>query len=374
MKQRIRYFCLTLLVMVAGMASAQDVVENPVAQIGSKGYATLQEAIAEAQSGATIELLENVDATGYYKENARMPISKSMTINGNGRTVTVASKGFGVGMNASEKIDVTFKDITIQNPSSGGRCIDTRGNIGTLTIDNSKLSTGGGNYDQPLTIGGNQSDAATVTITNSSIQTNDAGTAYYAIITFNPVNMTISNSTIKGWACIYAKGPNGSTGSAGSVFTIDNSTIVSSNVYSGNSNSFSAFMIEDNNVAVNVTNSNVTIQNTGDQIQSIGGTQKDSGLSGVVVNLGEGNNVTFVGPRQCKLTTNQASVNVNGGTFNVQLPDEILPEGYICVPNGDGTFTVKQGAWVAQIGDVKYESLEAAFAAVKDAIRRDPFR
>ena len=366
MKQRIRYFCLTLLVMVAGMASAQDVVENPVAQIGSKGYATLQEAIAEAQSGATIELLENVDATGYYKENARMPISKSMTINGNGRTVTVASKGFGVGMNASEKIDVTFKDITIQNPSSGGRCIDTRGNIGTLTIDNSKLSTGGGNYDQPLTIGGNQSDAATVTITNSSIQTNDAGTAYYAIITFNPVNMTISNSTIKGWACIYAKGPNGSTGSAGSVFTIDNSTIVSSNVYSGNSNSFSAFMIEDNNVAVNVTNSNVTIQNTGDQIQSIGGTQKDSGLSGVVVNLGEGNNVTFVGPRQCKLTTNQASVNVNGGTFNVQLPDEILPEGYICVPNGDGTFTVKQGAWVAQIGDVKYESLEAAFAAVKD--------
>ena len=52
------------------------------------------------------------------------------------------------------------------------------------------------------------------------IHTNNDGTAYYAIITFNPVNMTISQSTLKGWACIYAKGPNSSVGSADSVFTV----------------------------------------------------------------------------------------------------------------------------------------------------------
>lgn len=313
----------------------------PEAKIGETLYATLQEAIDAAEAEETIELLKDVDITGYFKSNtARMPISKSMNINGKSHTVTVAGRGFGVGMNATSNIDVTFKNITIQNSGAGARCIDTRGNIGSLTLEGVTLNTQGApsGYTQPLTIGGNQSDVANVTITNSTIQTNDNATAYYAIITFNPVNMTVTNSTIKGWANVYAKGQDGSAGSAGSVFNFNNCTLESSNAYSNTSNAFSAFTIEDNNVTINVTNSDIVITNTGDQLQSIAGYPKDNALSGNKVTLGEGNKVKFVDNESCDFVINQSEgseFTVTGGLFSTVVPDEFCAEGLTTVANTD---------------------------------------
>ena len=357
---------LFIATFLASWLSFSPMYAQNVAQIGSTEYATLQEAINEAPAGQTITLLTDVDATSYFTSSTdRMPISKSMTIDGNGHTVTVAGRGFGVGMNASSNIDVTFQNITIQNSGSGARCIDTRGNIGTLTLSGLTLKTDGGSgYTQPLTIGGNQTSTATVNITNSTIQTNNDGTAYYAIITFNPVNMTISGSTIKGWACIYAKkADNSCAGSAGSVFTIkDSSTLVSSNAYSGVSNSFSAIMMEDNNVTIKMTNSTATINNTGDQQQALIGYSSTS-ITGNI-ELGGGNNINFAGPNDCELIRNGASstLSLTGGTFNFD-PTPYLAEGYVLINNGDGTYGVK-AAYVAQIGTTKYETLAAAVAAV----------
>ena len=256
------WLSLLLLVGVAAIAvpGLNGTNSGNVAKVGDTEYATIEEAIAKAEAGATIELLQDVDLSSAVTGTSRLPISKSLTFNGNNRVITMGGRGFGVGMNATSKIDVVFNDLTIENSANGARCIDTRGNVNSLTLNNVILKTDGATsgYTQPLTIGGNQAVAATVNITNSTIQTNNDGTAYYAIITFNPVNMTISNSTIKGWACIYAKGVDGSAGSAGSVINIDGSTLVSSNAYSGVSNDFSAFMMEDNNVTINVTNSNIS--------------------------------------------------------------------------------------------------------------------
>ena len=219
-----------------------------VAKIGDTQYETLQAAFNAAQDGQTVTLLKDYDATGEAMAGGtrQFVINKSITFDGGGYTLTTKERGIGVGNvngNVAADINVTIKNVTVLNTSEGARCIDTRGKIGSLTLEGVTLSTDGATsgYTQPLTIGGNQANAATVTITNSTIQTNDAGTAYYAIITFNPVNMTISNSTLKGWACIYAKGIDGSAGSAGSVINIDGCTVVSSNDYSGVSNAFSAF-------------------------------------------------------------------------------------------------------------------------------------
>lgn len=318
-------------------------VVEPEAKIGETLYATLQEAIDAAEAQETIELLKDVDISDYYiTDKTRLPIFKSMTINGKSHTVTVAGRGFGVGMNASDKIDVTFKDITIQNSGAGARCIDTRGNIGSLTLEGVTLNTQGATgTTQPLTIGGNQSDAANVTITNSTIQTNDEGTAYYAIITFNPVNMNICGSTLKGWAAIYAKGVDGSAGSAGSVFTLDGCTLVSSNAYSGVSNSFAAFMTEDNNVTYNIKNSKITINNSGDQIQAIASYQLNNTLTRNSVTLGEGNEVTFVEPGTFAYVNNQNEGNtfvITGGTYNVD-PTPYLAEG-LAAPLIGGVYTV----------------------------------
>lgn len=352
----------------SGQQDVQIYKEVPVvAAIGTKKYETLQEAIDAAEAEETIELLKDVDITGYFKSNTdRMPISKSMNINGKSHTVTVAGRGFGVGMNASAKIDVTFQDITILNKTKGARCIDTRGNIGSLTLKKVTLNTqGASGTTQPLTIGGNQADAATVTINNSTIQTNDEGTAYYAIITFNPVKMNISGSTLKGWAAIYAKGVDGSAGSAGSVFNLDGCTLVSSNAYSGNSNSFAAFMVEDNDVTINVKNSEITLNNSGDQIQAIGGASGDT-QTDVNIYLGEGNDVTFVEPGNFAFNFNAANVIVSDGTFNVPVPEENCAEGMIPTTLEDGKFSVKVGQYLAQVGEQKFETLAAAVAALTE--------
>ena len=342
-------------------------IQTAVAKIGDDYYTTLKAAldVANAASTATtITLLADVDMTdgSNYDTNSsfgRIPISKSMTIDGAGYTITVKNRGFGVGMNASSNIDVTFQNVTIQNSANAGRCIDTRGNIGTLTINNSTLKTDGATsgYTQPLTIGGSQSSPATVNITNSTIQTNEDGTAYYAIITFNPVNMIISESTIKGWACIYAKAPDSSAGSAGSVFTVDHSTLVSSNAYSGVSNSFGAIVLEDNDVTVNVTNTNITLNNTGDQTQAI--VSSTANITGSVT-LGEGNNVTFVEPGNFAFSINDNDkLEVSGGTFNVPVPEEYCAEGYIPTDADPetGLYTVKSGAYVAEVYNSEYESI-----------------
>ena len=352
-----------------------------VAQIGTKGYATLQAAINSAQTGDTVKLLADVDMTSYFTSSStRFPISKSLTIDGQGHSITVGRRGFGVGMNASSKIDVTFKDVTIANSSANARCIDTRGNLNSLTLDHVTLDTNGASGEtQPLTIGGNQSDKATVNIVNGSkIQTNDDATAYYAIITFNPVNMTITDSTIKGWACIYAKGKNSSAGSAGSEFTITDSVLESSNIYNGNSNAFSAIMIEDDDVQVNITGTEINIYGNSDQKQAVVGYPANNTFSESSVSLGEGNVVTLGGtnPNQSVVAFNYSGsdpedtsggVSVSGGTFNKEVPEDVCADGYIPAEQDPvtGLYTVKQGTYIAQIGTTKYETLAAAITAAE---------
>lgn len=297
-----------------------------------KKYDTLNAAFAEASSGDVIELLQDYDATGEsgYHGNANsryIGFDKSLTIEGNGNTLTVRGRGIAFGQYASDMLDVTFHNITIENSTSGARCIDTRGNLNSLTLDEVTLKTdGASNYNQTLTIGGNQETPATVKITNSTIQTNDDATAYYAIITFNPVNMDISGSTIKGWACIYAKGPDGSKGSRGSVFNINNySKLISKNVYNGESNAFCAIMIEDKNVTVNIEDTDIDIINEGNQNQSIGGFQAGNQLENSTINLGEGTDATFEGEGAnftCNNTEGSKLV-VSGGIYNQPVPEEI---------------------------------------------------
>lgn len=327
--------------------TADDISAIPVvAAIGNKKYATLQEAFNAAEAGQTVTLLKDYDATAEPMAGGtrQFVINKSITFDGGGYKLTTKQRGIGIGnvnkdLNDKDNINVTIKNVTVLNTTDAARCIDTRGKIGSLTLEGVTLSTNGApsGYTQPLTIGGSQADAATVTITNSTIQTNDEGTAYYAIITFNPVNMTISNSTIKGWANIYAKGQDSSAGSAGSVFNLDKCTLVSSNAYSGVSNAFGAFMVEDNNVTINVTNSEMTLNNSGDQIQAIALYPYGNTLTGNKVTLGEGNKVSFVEPGKFAFVANRgaAEFTISGGLFNVEVPGELCAEGMTIVSNTD---------------------------------------
>lgn len=335
-----------------------------VAQIGETKYETLAAAFAAAANGDTVTLLADVDATGaMYSGDTRFNlwINKSITLDLDNHTLTVKGRGIGI-KGASGNIDVTIKNGTVTNHGNvDGRCIDTRGNLNSLTLDGVTLKAAA-EATQPLTIGGNQADVVPVTITNSTIQTMDDGSYGYAIITFNPVNMTITGSTIKGWACLNIKAASSSAGSNGSTFTITNSALVSKNVYAGESNAFGAIKVEDNNITINISGTSISIN--GDQNDQAIVSYKNSMLSGAAVNMGAGNNVTMTGDADFAHNNSDTAVlAISGGTFNVEVPAAVCADGYIPQDLGGGTYTVEQGFIVTFDPANGDEALEQPVAA-----------
>ena len=372
----LRKLWLSLLLLVGATAIAvpgiQEVMDGNVAKIGSTEYKTLQEAFNAATDGDIVTLLQDIDATTFKKVATyyNFTINKSITLDGDGHSIKVDSRGIAVNQDGTSTVNVTFKNLTVNNAASAGRAISTRGNIGKVVLDNVKINCTGSRNTQGFTVGGSQSTAQEIEIVNGSKI--NVGYSGYCIITFNPVTMDIENSTLDGWASIYAKGEDSSAGSAGSDISINNSSLVSVNPHSGNGNSFGVIKIEDNNVKVEITRSKVNISNTGDQTQAIAAFPEYNQFKSNSVLLGEGNTVEFsnTGSGSCSFVSNlnSNSFSITEGNFN-EDPSQYLAEGYKAVEN-NGTWTVQRISYVAQIGEgenaVKYESLADAFAAAAD--------
>lgn len=64
--------------------------------------------------------------------------------------------------------------------------------------------------------------------------------------------------------------------------------------------------------------------------------------------------------------TQNDKVSVSGGTFSSAVDESLCADGYIPTKNTDGTFGVKVGKYVAEIGSQGYESLTEAVAAAQD--------
>ena len=64
--------------------------------------------------------------------------------------------------------------------------------------------------------------------------------------------------------------------------------------------------------------------------------------------------------------TQNDKVSVSGGTFSSEVDKSLCAEGFIPTQNADGTYSVKEGKYVAEIGSQGYESLTEAVAAAED--------
>ena len=324
-----------------------------VAKIEGKDteYDNLQDALSTAKNGETVILLCDVDATGSMysgNTNFNLWISKDITLDGKDFTLAVKGRGIGV-QGASSNINVTFKDITVKNTgNANGCCIDTQGKIASLTLDNVTLT---GSL-QPLTISGDQSETAKVTINNSTIIVVEDANKGYAITTFNPVSMDISDSTIKGWACFNLKGASSSAGSNGSTIAVKNSKLISINNTSGESNSFALIKIEDDNISVDITGSSIDVTGA-DNTQSIVSFQKtDRTSSKGFVHLGESNDVTLSGTYRFASDIPDSSkpsdyLSINGGTFNADPShadsnNDYVADGYRSMKISDTKYVVKK--------------------------------
>ena len=221
-------FAVALLVLaMSTMAFADD----NVAKIGETPYATLQEALTAADSGATITLLSDINLTEVVE------IKKAVKVEGgNCKITTSAKKLFEV------YADFDVSNLNMVSTHDEGRCIDTRdGNI-TVNIDDcTMIALNGKSGTQTVTVGGN-SPNVTMNIKDSTIQSQ-----YVGIIVFVSADITIENSSITAWGTVYTK-PN----AAGTEVKIVNSTLTSVSDKTGKDDAFAAIVVESDDITINV--------------------------------------------------------------------------------------------------------------------------
>ena len=320
--------------------------ETPVAMIGTTSYASLAAAIAAANNGDTVTLLKDVT------ENVEIAKEKNLTLDLNGKTLS--------GGTGTAKAALT--------------------NYGTITIqDSSTAKTGTIKRDDTGVVG----ETSYYVIRNQGTMTIESGT----VINNSGYRKANSTGSMVGSSLIC----NGDCDEGGTL-TIKGGTFTQNNFIAIKNGALGVLHV----TGGKITSNHSAIQNwfeadiTGGEINgqlwtdawkegesvgktTIGGNAKFTGeivmdITGKVaptLAINGGNlNVT-----NWRITSAAAKAGakpaVSGGTFTSAVPAKYCAEGFIPKDNGDGTFGVKSGAYAAQIGDVKYETLQAAIDAVK---------
>ncbi|MDO5313217.1 MAG: hypothetical protein Q4G55_07415 [bacterium] len=281
------------------------VAAKPVAAIGAIGYATLADAIAAAKDGETVKLLADVNGDGIAI--APNTFKTGLTVDFGGHTYTVGGLLVGSSGTASNGFQL----------NAGNR----------ITFKNGAIV------------------GATATA--------GAGTDWKgapAILIQNYCDLTLEQMTVKGGdeTCYTLSNNNGE-------IVIDGSTIVA-----GKGTKYGPFAFDVCRYA-NYPSVHVTVKGASviEGNVEISGTIGDNQSRQLDI---EG--VTFKGA--FKVVNQPANIAISGGTFSDAVLPEYCAAGFIPTKNADGTYGVKEGAYVAQIGTVGYETLEAALAAAKD--------
>ena len=370
-----------------------------VVEVGSTGYETFDEAIAAANASAS-------STTIYLREN--LTVDHQIIINNTkGKKITLNLKSFTLTSTYADtsyslltRTAVTIKNGTYKSTNESARGI---GAYADFVLDGVTVDVAG-------LVGVACSESGkTYVIKNSVVK------AGYAVCNFaNNATITISDSTLTGTGnVLYHNGSN-----YGLKLTVTNSTITGTSddccgVYISGSTSAQANSDNQNGAGgyqqatftkctisgtngievkyTDLTLDGCTVISTSDAAPSY--TQNNNGPAasgfavvstdnatqgntpkpeGTIIVKGEGKYTGPVGLGSLESVKtsyagfNDETIKVSGGTFSSAVPEEYCAEGFIPTKNADGTYGVKEGMYVAQIGDVKYETLKDAFAAAKD--------
>ncbi len=308
-----------------------------VAQIGDKKYSSLISAINVATSGQTITLLTDVTISTVDE----LTIDKALTLDLANHTITSTVKEPIIVKNGGD-LTITGNGTITGPTGEAGKALDGHA---IITVEGGKLKYLNGT----LTCGGVGSDGmygvyvlgnGTAVFGNESDKTGPTITSWFAAIGENnttaPANITVyggsytaqaSPSESDWWsyfcAPIYAAG-SGEINISGGEF----------NGYYGLSSRYS---------------------NIDQDLNITGGT-----FTGTKSAL-------FFDNKTGVASSESREVAVSGGTFSSAVPEEYCADGFIPTKNNDGTYGVKEGSYVAQIGSTKYATLAEAVAAVQNS-------
>ena len=279
-----------------------------VAEVNSKSYSSLQSAIDASQDGETVTLL--TDAT------EDVAISKSITLDLGGKTLT--------------------------NTNAGKATISVQG--GTVSVKNGNVVGGTGYYNIEVTKDGN----ANLTLADVTATAGNTGSSMID----NWGTLTIESGSYSGGLNVI-KSEEGSTlainggkfelsyatnGYTGVVFAYGNTTItggefIQSLTTTGRWNHpqvVATGVVEGYTAITRVTGGHFVNKMSGE---------------GIFRGVGKGTSGNF---------------EVSGGTFNKGISEGYCADGFIPTKNADGTYGVKEGHYVAQVGSKKYETLAEA--------------
>ena len=350
-------------------------------------YATLEEAVNAAVDGQTVMLLTNVTISKQLK------VYKAITLDLNGKTLTSEFKSDS-GIYAIVVIGATLTNGTIQVENA--RAIGAYGAMimDGVTVENGiigghatiGLSGAGSEYViRNSTINGAYSVAvfahnATVTIENSKIT--GRGPALYHNGSYYGLRLTVTDTTLTSAACsVYISGSASMKDRADNRNNADGyqqATFTRCKISGTN-----GIEVKYTNLTLNSCNISATVEkptyeqnNNGSTASGFAVVSTDNATGGTtpapkgtIAVSGEGNYVGAIGIGT--LVKNKyegfedASYAVSGGKFNHAILPEYCADGFIPQDNGDGTFGVKVGTYVAAIGDNGYETLQAAFDTAK---------
>lgn len=365
-------------------ADAQNLVQVVAPDGTTTLYSSLADAVAAAPADSTVNLLLDQEVEG-----GSLSLTKGITLNGNGHTLTVHKSGLVLyGSDDDTPAAYTLKHITIKNDNGG--CVFAYTGYKTLALEDAVLDAGGTGNVQALTFGGDTPETTEVKIIASTITAPAAG---YGIITFNPVDMTIADSQISGYAALYMKGPDSSAGSSGSKVTISEGSQLSSQGIAGPTNSFGTIVLQQcDDVTIDVTDSTITTTAADDAsdepayqavvLYSTNGYDNGTMAKNNTVTFGEGSQVTAKGANSLLTSLNGEpnTLKAEGGTYNIEgsvvaIPDAsvdpaktitvtggnwnqdvsgLAPEGYVAMDSGDSEvpFTIgKQTTEPSSTGD-----------------------
>ena len=355
---------LAMLLMTVSCATL-SVAQN-VAQIGTKGYATLQAAADAAKAGQTVTLINDVDLT----TGSNLEVHKWLNI----------------------VLDMNGHSIKGANADHKNICVS-----GILTLKDSKENSTGkiyaetpyqdGVYDKPLVEVNNDGQFV---MESGYINSVPAGNHQFVIGAYYNSKVTINGGTIEsGWYAI-----NGSNdGDQNTTITINGGTLVSTSSYaishpqSGTLTINSGAVVYGAGGAIDMKRGNLVVNggimtskgkgNTGKWGEGTGDPDK-AALNfckpyGNVTATIKGGTITAAG--DAVLTDDQpiadktVTLAIEGGKYSSDVSKYCSP-GYTATPNADGTYSVSYfGNVVLVVYD--YESKKIAEAGQSIAIDMD---
>ncbi len=287
-------------------------VASGVAYVAGKGFDTLQAAIDAAQDGETVTLLADVteNATVAAGKNIALDLGDKTLTNTNANpkqaTLTIAQGATATVKNGS--VIGGTNHYTIQN--NGTATLEdvtaTAGNTGSSMIDNyGALTIASGTYTGGLDTVKNEPNAK-LTITGGTFALTKGTSSGFTGVVFNYGDLTISGGE-------FIQGDKSAPYGQAQVIHTDK--------------------------------------------DKSGGAVPSTVISG-----GTFKNLCTRSTAWAVRTTSAAAgaTKVSGGAFNKSVNASYCADGFIPTKNADGTYGVKEGHYVAQVGSTKYETLADA--------------